>query len=137
MPTFSIRRLFDSVMPRSAERRASAGRIESCPPEGWRASRGWTAPLGQRRRHEAVASARLDFADALIDVRSQRAILTLERIAVARSLHDLWELRETVFALVSQRHDQAEADRRLAALDRHFPRRIHRFAPATRRPPTR
>ena len=47
----------------------------------------------------------------------------LDRIAVTRSLHELWHLRGEVFDLVSLRHDQAEAERRLADLDRHFAKR--------------
>ncbi|MGZ5206172.1 MAG: hypothetical protein ACXWCI_14765 [Caldimonas sp.] len=42
---------------------------------------------------------------------------------MTRSLHELWHFREEVFSLVACRHDQAEAARRLAELDRHFGRR--------------
>ena len=76
--------------------------------------------FGPRGRRDAIAAARLDFADALRDVRSAAASAALDRIAVARSLHALWHLRGEVFAHVSRRHDQAEAQRRIAALDVHF-----------------
>jgi hypothetical protein len=48
-----------------------------------------------------------------------------------RSLHELWHFREEVFSLVACRHDQAEATRRLARLNRHFARPTGRstFAP--------
>lgn len=72
---------------------------------------------------EHLADARLDFSEALIDVRSKASVAALDRIAVARSLHELWHFREEVFSLVACRHDQGEATRRLSALDRHFPHR--------------
>ena len=74
-------------------------------------------------KSEDLADARLDFSEALLDVRNKAAGAALDRIAVARSLHDLWHFREEVFSLVACRHDQVEAARRLAVLDRHFPRR--------------
>jgi hypothetical protein len=67
-----------------------------------------------------LPNARLDFADALIDVRSPAALDLLSRIAVTRSLPELWHFREEVFSLVSRRHTQDEALRRLAVLNRHF-----------------
>ena len=79
--------------------------------------------FGQRGRLDALAAARLDFADALYDVHTVAAGAALDRIAVTRSLHELWHLRGEVFDLVSLRHDQAEAERRLGDLDRHFAKR--------------
>ena len=43
-------------------------------------------------------------------MRTPRRPRSLDRIAVTRSLHELWHLRGEVFSLVSRRHDQAEAD---------------------------
>ncbi len=74
------------------------------------------------RRDDSLPEARLDFADALIDVRSAAAIHLLSRIAVTRSLQALWHFREDVFGLIADRHCQAEATSRLAALNRHFRR---------------
>ena len=45
---------------------------------------------------------------------------------VAKSMRELWHLRAEVFALVSLELSQLEADRRLAALNRHFPTRAPR-----------
>jgi hypothetical protein len=39
---------------------------------------------------------------------------------VTRSLHELWHQRGEVFASIAHGHDQSEAARRLAELDRHF-----------------
>lgn len=131
MPTASSRAVVESVPPlASTQRRPWPSRIG-----GWLAASGWrvagVAPLssfGQRTRREAVAAARLDFADALLDIRTDAAADALDRIAVARSLHELWHFRAEVFSRVAQRHDQAEAARRLALLDRHFARRSRRAA---------
>ncbi len=90
--------------------------------------------LGQRHRVEALASARLDFAEALFDVRTQAAAAVLDRIALIRSLHELWHLRGEVFGHVSRRHGQVEANARLVSLDTHFPKRMRRGGYASRAP---
>ncbi len=90
--------------------------------------------LGNRRRTAALASAKLDFAEALFDVRTSVAALLLDRIAITRSLHELWHLRGEVFGHVSRRHGQTEADSRLTELDGHFPKRMRRAGFATRAP---
>ena len=96
---------------------------------GWRVSRtDLASSFGRRGRSDALAAARLDFAEALHDVRTDGAASALDRIAVARSLHELWHLREEVFSRISRHRDQAEAKRRMATLDRHFPRRTRAVA---------
>ena len=91
---------------------------------GWRVSRvDGASSFGQRGRLDALVAARLDFADALFDVHTAAADMALDRIAVTRSLHELWHLRGEVFDLVSLRHDQAAAACRLQDLDRHFAKR--------------
>ena len=114
MPFHSLQRWISSVSPWVTSR---SGRPRSA---GWRVG-------GQ-----ALAEARLDFADALIDLRQSAVVGTLDRIAVARSLHDLWNYREEIFALVAHRHDQREANERLATLDRHFAARPQRTRLAER-----
>jgi hypothetical protein len=94
---------------------------------GWRVSRvDGASSFGQRGRLDALVAARLDFADALYDVHIVAAGAALDRIAVARSLHELWHLRGEVFDLLSRRHDQAIAERHLQDLDRHFAKRSPR-----------
>jgi hypothetical protein len=142
MPLRSLHRWFASVLP-GGQNRPSAQRIESYPPLAWPSHRAWSSRIGRwlgantwapersewapnsRRQasNEALAAARLEFADAIVDVRTAAAAEALDRIAVTRSLHELWHFRQEIFSLVSCRHDQAEAARRLASLDRHFPRR--------------
>ena len=77
---------------------------------------------------DALASARLDFADALADIRNRASLDAQSRVALTRSLQDLWHFREEVFSLVACQHDQAEAARRLARLNRHFVRSGSRSA---------
>ena len=152
---FSRSRLRDTAEP--ASRRLGASRRRDAAAAGV-SGRPWTSRLGEwlgasgwrvsradlpsasagRWRVDALAEARLDFAEALIDVRSTGAAAAIERIAVTRSLHELWHLRGEVFDAVSLRHDQAEASRRLAVLDRHFatpPRRSGATARTPRRRP--
>ena len=142
--------MFRALRPRSRTRRfaeapgraAPARAVESPPPQapaprawstrlsdwlgasGWRVSRtDFASSFGERGRLDALAAARLDFADALFDVHTVAAGAALDRITATRSLHELWHLRGEVFDLVSLRHDQAEAERRLGDLDRHFAKR--------------
>ena len=94
---------------------------------GWRVSTVERPPsFAERARSEKLAAARLDFADALWDVRTESAVDLLDRIALSRSLHELWHFRGEVFGQVSCRHDQAEAACRLAQIDRHFQKRPRR-----------
>jgi hypothetical protein len=94
---------------------------------GWRVSTVERPPsFAERARSETLAAARLDFADALWDVRTESAVDLLDRIALSRSLHELWHFRGEVFGQVSCRHDQAEAACRLAQIDRHFQKRPRR-----------
>ncbi len=122
MPVPALKRLLGSYLP-PAVQDGSASRCESLPPLTGRRSAGWVRRLGERTRGEALAAARLDFDEALGDIRTPAAIDARSRIAVSRSLHELWHFREEVFSLVACRHDQARAAGRLAELDLHFPRR--------------
>jgi hypothetical protein len=106
----------------------AVSRVESRPPAAARAvgtETGWRAAFGRRRRSEALAAARLEVAEILFDVPTVDAAGVLHRVGLARTLHELWHLREEIFSLLSLRHDQAEAAARLAALDLHFPKRVH------------
>ena len=132
MPLPPLRVIFSSFLPSSAAPESTVRRIESCPPLARPRGLRWTSRLTRlargARTGDALAAARLDFADALDDVRNRASIDAQSRIAVTRSLHELWHFREEVFSLVACRHDQAEATRRLAELNRHFARRGERSA---------
>ena len=110
--------------PQAAPRAWSSRLVDWLGASGWRVS-GAELPssFGRRAREDLVAAARLDFADALDDVHIAEAAIAKGHIAVTRSLHELWHLRGEVFGHVARRHDQIEAERRLAVLDRHFAKR--------------
>jgi hypothetical protein len=131
--------LFSSWLLSSSSARPPAARssLESVPPpiderswpsrigewlmaSGWRVAAAESSSFG---RGGQVAAARVDFAEALFDIRTDAAAATLDRIAETRRLHELWHLRAEVFGRVALRHGQAEAERRLAGLDVHFARR--------------
>jgi len=120
MPAPALQRLLSTFRP-SAPAEGPASRSESLPPLVRRRTIAWVRRLGERSRSEALAAARLDFDEALGDIRTPAALNVRSRIAVARSLHELWHFREEVFSLVACRHDQARAAGRLAELDLHFP----------------
>ncbi|HEY5322207.1 MAG TPA: hypothetical protein VIK58_05215 [Caldimonas sp.] len=122
MPAPDLKRLFSGFLP-SAAVDGSTPRSESLPPLARRRTLTWVRRLGERSRSEALAAARLDFDEALGDIVTPAALAIRSRIAVARSLHELWHFREEVFSLVACRHDQARAAGRLADLDLYFRRR--------------
>jgi hypothetical protein len=120
LPLLSV--ILSSFLPASAPE-STVRRTESCLPLARSRAAGWVARLGRGRIcGDRLAAARLDFADALDDVRTGASFEARSRIAVTRSLHELWHFREQVFSLVACRHDQAEASRRMARLNRHFGR---------------
>jgi hypothetical protein len=49
-----------------------------------------------------------------------------KRIALARSLRELWHMRMDTYNLIAQQHCEWEAALRLAKLNRHFPTRAPR-----------
>ena len=100
----------------------------------WLRDGGLGSSAGSRFEHadavargvRALEPVRDEFIDAIAELRSGPALLLRERIRRAGSLRELWHLRADVFSLVSLHHSQAEADERLAALNRHFPPRAPR-----------
>lgn len=126
----STRSVVETVPPPSDERSWPWRLGEWLMASGWRVAAGEpSSSFGPSGRGEALAAARLDFAEALFDVRTDAAADTLDRIAEARRLHELWHLRAEVFGRVAGRHGQAEAERRLAGLDVHFARRARTARP--------
>lgn len=74
-----------------------------------------------------LPAVRADFHQAVADLlQAQEAGDLVRRIEHSRSLRDLWHLRTEVYRLVALQHSQAEADDRLARLNRHFPARAPR-----------
>jgi hypothetical protein len=73
---------------------------------------------------------RVEFAQALHDVPSLLVGPLTLRIHRSRSLRELWHLRASVRALIAQTWGEDEAQRRLARLQRHFPRFAYTLEPA-------
>jgi hypothetical protein len=114
-------------------------RQEVCPPALWAAApkalpawRRWLAwSPGKRRgatqgRPGSVAEAREEFAAVLADIGTQHAEFLQHRLRRVRSMRELWYLRSEMFGLVALHHSEAEAERRLGVLNRHFPTRTPR-----------
>jgi hypothetical protein len=78
-----------------------------------------------------LPAVRKEFLNTLADVSGDEADALRQRIDLSHSLRELWHARAEVFRLVGVAHSQAEADHRLARLNRHFPTRAPRsqFAP--------
>lgn len=60
------------------------------------------------------------FLACLDDVSGDEVNELHRRIGHARSLRELWHLRTTMFGLLARLHSQAEAEQRVAGLNRHF-----------------
>jgi hypothetical protein len=129
----------------STLRGRGAGRAEVCPPKLPRAhwwvalyrwlmassvheavSGFWSASHTAAPRDALLEEARHEFFEAVDSFDTPRAFALAETIDAARSRQELWHLRGEVFALVSQHRDQAEAEERLARLNRFFPTRAPR-----------
>jgi hypothetical protein len=75
-----------------------------------------------------LPAVRREFLDTLSDIASVDASALGGRIDGSRSLRELWHLRTEVYRVVAVARSQAEAEHRLAALNRHFPMRAPRAA---------
>ena len=97
---------------------------------GWQRLLFWlVAPAPQDAAPPAcrLGAVRDDFHDSVLDLTVMPdAGELVRRIDAARSLREFWHLRAEVYRLVAVQHSQAEAERRLVPLNRHFPTRSPR-----------
>lgn len=120
---------------------AGATRLEVCPPAlfnepepAWKRLVHWLrspAPLEASAGQDRLTAVQQEFTQSLVDIGTRSAFDLRERMRHARSLRELWHLRPELFDLIARHHNQPEAARRLAQLNRHFPTRAPRsgFAP--------
>jgi len=73
---------------------------------------------------QGLNQVKTEFLAVVWDLQSYTATHTRESIGRARSLRELWHLRADLFRVIAIHRGQAEAQRRLSGLDRHFPVRI-------------
>ena len=116
-------------------------RIEICPPELWPSSLSWRGRFTRwlnnsrwlpepARPMNRLALVKAEFRQAVLDVAPGLLDGLDERIERARSLREFWHLRSPLYSAVSMGLNQLEAERRLSALNRHFPRRTPRHTGA-------
>lgn len=117
-------------------------RVEVCPPELFPSSLSWRGRMqrwSSRVLHQAapwlpeqarpvnrLALAKNAFRDSLCDLAALPAQNLMDRIERARSLREMWHLRSSLYGEVALALSQAEAERRLSRLNRHFPTRAPR-----------
>ena len=97
-----------------------------CAPEsGWHRFMFWVlapAPLDAAPPLSRLPAVRADFLACLDDTpahdKEQKSLR--QAIQRARSLRELWHLRAGLFGFLARHLSQAEADRRLRRLNRHF-----------------
>lgn len=89
----------------------------------WRSLWRWlrAGDTADQQRLGTLDQARRDFALALADLDTEMAHDLRRRGQSARSLRELWHLRADLYSLVACHLSQAEADRRLRSVNRHFP----------------
>ena len=136
-----------SRLPGAAPSTLMHSRVEVCPPDLFPSSLSWRGRLqrlGNRLLHRAapwlpaparpvnrLALAKHEFRDSLADLGTQPAQDLLQRIERARSLREMWHLRSSLYGELAVTLSQAEAERRFARLNRHFPTRAPRAALVT------
>lgn len=81
---------------------------------------------------QILAAIRGEFANAVWDLQAADTHRLRDQIQRARSLRELWHLRADVFRTISAHRGQIEAQRRLDALDAHFPVRTSKRADGAR-----
>ena len=87
------------------------------PTAGWRRlvhNLGWREPSAAQAK---LGAARQACIDCLTDVWALDVRLLHEKLARAGSLAELWHLRPELYRVLALQHSQAQAERRLAALD--------------------
>lgn len=126
---------------RSGHASTSAGRTEVRPPSlchapdsAWQRFMFWLlapAPFQASPPLSRLPAVRTEFLETLRDIHTLDAKLLKDRIGFTRSLRELWHLRTEVYRVVAVARSQAEAEERVAELNRHFPTRSPRsgFAP--------
>ena len=110
---------------------STLNRIEVRPPARWGESDSVWQSLWQWISSDAADTeqappqrldhARRDFCTALNGLLTRDAQDLRQRGAHARSLRELWHLRTELYGLIARHHSQGEAERRLAAINHHFP----------------
>jgi len=115
-----------------------SSRIEVCPPKTWPSS---LTLLGRAQRWlnrgnpwapepsrpvNRLGRVKDEFQRGLDGLGVEHVAALLDQIERARSLRELWHLRPPLYGVLAVHLDQAEADRRLAEINRHFPTRVPR-----------
>jgi hypothetical protein len=90
----------------------------------WSTLRGWLRddPFAEASPMQAITNARADFHRALTGLIDRDVESLSPRIEAARSLRELWHLRTELYGLIARHLGQVEAERRLAGVNRHFPK---------------
>ena len=123
--------------PQSTLSSPSAFRVEVRPPSLRHAPASWgqrllfwlmaPAPQDAAPPINRLPGVKKDFLACLDDVELPAAAGLCASIAGSRSLRELWHLRAEVFNMVGRAHNEAEAERRIERLNRHFPTRAARL----------
>jgi hypothetical protein len=103
--------------------------LRHAPDSAWARMMFWLlapAPAEASPPQNRLPAVRLEFMRAIADVDSADAEMLRSRIALSRSLRELWHLRSELYRVVGVAHSQREAETRLTLLNRHFPTRAPR-----------
>ena len=126
------------IKPRWRLRSAHAkpSRVEICPPgpgqtpgSTWQRLLHWMmspAPQDVAAPRGRMPALRAEFVAALADIGTDEAVELCLRVQQAQCLRELWHARSDVFRTVGVALGEAEAELRLAQLDRHFQTRSPR-----------
>lgn len=130
--TMSLCPPVDAALPWSARMRQAMGWLLSplrggaTPTEAARwmpSTRPWSDDEDSGARNGLLVALRAEFVSTIADLDGDTPRDLEVRLHLCTGVRELWNLRPALFQLVSAQRGQGEAQRRLAALDRHFPRR--------------
>lgn len=124
-------RLIDLLLGHRSPRLGAGSRIEVAPPSpAAQAESAWVSLWHWLRQGADDAGpvnrlqrARRDFNHALQDLHGDAVRDLRVRATHAGSLRELWHLRAELYQLIAFHLNQAEAERRLERVNRHFPAR--------------
>jgi len=136
----SSSRLIRRLLQGRGHSSALPSRIDVQPPAPWHAPDSVWRSVWNWLHHDKPSSpkslrtldlARDDFCSALEGLPFDDAMDLRQRGAHARSLRELWHLRADLYSVVARHRSQSEADRRLQAINRYFPRRASGNSPTS------
>lgn len=103
--------------------------LRCAPASGWQRFWFWMtapSPMDAAPPTTELPAVRADFQACLEGANDNEARELARRIALARTLRELWHIRATLYSYLARHRSQSEAESRLQGLNHHFTGRMSR-----------